>query len=316
MLPQPDPDLMFARAEDAEESGDYTTAERILLELRALGAARAHRDYAAFLIRSGRPEEALEVLSQSDPRVPGLATQFALAFEAIEDEQRAAEWYNRAIDRDEDFARHNAGVFFRKRARYEEALPLLEASVAREESFPSSLGHLYADMGDLDAAEECFLKSVELGDVDALVELGSVFQEAGNLSSAEAILRQAVERDADEAPEYLAAVVRAQGRREEAVAVLETAVEAGSAGAHCALADLLADSYDALGQARRIDQLYQDAIDLGDADARHNFAIWLLDSGRREEGELLLRSSADAGDSMSKEVLRVRSIDARPERDD
>jgi TPR repeat protein len=187
----------------------------------------------------------------------------------------------------------------------------LEASVAREESYPSSLGHLYADLGRLDIAEDLFMESVRLGEAAALVELGSVYQEAGDLAAAERVLRQALDQNVEEAPEYLAAVLAAQDKRHEAVSVLESAVTAGSPAAHCALADMLSNSYDAEDLSDRIESLYLRAIQLGDPDARHNYAIWLLDVGRHAEGENELNKAASAGDALSVEVMRLRDIDKR-----
>ncbi|MBI5792160.1 MAG: tetratricopeptide repeat protein [Rhodocyclales bacterium] len=163
------------------------------------------------------------------------------------------------------------------------------------------LGFVLMNLGQTDAAEQCFRNALASAEVDAaaLQGLGIVAAQRGDLTSAEALLRRALAADGDNAAIYanLGTALSHQGRSAEAVAAYRRAsvLEPAFAEAHFGLGNALQSQ----GKVAAAIDAYDAAISLQphSADFHNNRAAALNTLGRFEEAEQGSRQALALGAS-------------------
>lgn len=296
---------LMARATRLHQQGQLLPAEQIYRQIVTMQPDHAHAlfQWGVLALQSGRPEQAVELLSAA-VRFDGSQPPFYL----------------------------NLGEAHRRLAHWSEALKAYQRAVALGPQWidaHASLGSLQLDLGNAAAAIDCFRQVVKLApenaavrsllgralfldgqlsdaeacfrrvsrihpqDAQAYYNLGTVLQSQGKLSAAEASYRQALILQPNDArmQNNLGSVLQQLGRWEEAEAQYRAAIAArpGNSSAHSNLGALLIERFrheEAIQHCRTALQFAPRA-----ADAMGNLANALACLGRLDEAVAYYRQA-------------------------
>ena len=223
------------------------------------------------LVRAGRHEEALEVLSRIEPGTSaqrqGWARQAEILF-GLGRDREAEELLSRLAGGGtlEDLTL--LAEVYQARERYEEAVPVLERALELEPDSTSLLFWLAAAnerSGEKQEAEKLFeqLLAIDPNFAPALNYLGYMWADAGeNLERALLLVQQAVELEPDNGAfmDSLGWTHFQLGQFEEAQGFLERA--ASLVGDDAVVYEHLGDLYVALGRVEQAREAYERAVDL------------------------------------------------------
>jgi TolB-like protein/Flp pilus assembly protein TadD len=128
---------------------DWTTAENQFQRALQLNTnyAIAHENYAMFLVRMGRFDEAIGEMKgaqQLDPASLGVNTMMGIALSLARRDDEAIPWFRRVLDMDPNFlrARFGLGLALVHKKRYEEAISELQKGVEFSGGGAAQLGAL------------------------------------------------------------------------------------------------------------------------------------------------------------------------------
>ena len=256
---------------EADRTEEGLAASRIAVEQRP-ESADAHSNLGLALSNLERFADAGEALRRAlelDPRHKSALQNTAELLRKQEQYEAAVAAYRTVLERDRRYALAYAGMgdaLFNLQ-RYEEALASLTQALVLQPRLPMAgamevlMGRAARELGRLDAAEEHFLRAMELdpGDATPVLDLAGLRGQQQRGEEADELLRRARElRPQDPATlQNVAEALRKQERYEEALPAYRAvlAIDAEYALAHAGMGDALfrleryAEAMEALARA-------------------------------------------------------------------
>ncbi len=268
-------------------------------------------------------------MGSTEPHEPSAAELNARGIELAENGEYAAaeRWFRRAAETGSPDAWLNLGRLLSILGRFADALAAYgEAGrLGLAAGYLLSGDLLHAELDDVEAAKKAYRKAIEMGDVDAWVNLGVTLESEGDLLEAreayesavrlgdraanwqlaellvrmgvdaaavEPAYREAIEGGEDRALLGLGLVLHGRGAFAEAEPLLRSAVERDVESAHAALGVLL--------EARRLrgeaETTYRAGMEHGDGAAALNLGNLLTGDERFAEAETAYRRAIELGE--------------------
>jgi tetratricopeptide (TPR) repeat protein len=292
-------------------------------------SAFAHAVHGQILYNEGLYGAAVRAMRRASdlaPEEPRYATLLGEALRLTDELEEAVQTLDRALTLDGGFAPAHAslGAALATLQRYDQALDALDEALRLEDGhYPFALsvkGRVLRDVNQLDEAEKCFRRSIELEPRQPLVlaDLAELVRLGGSSGEALELSKQALGLEPELVPALVtqAHALRAEGRHAEAVEPLKKAIELDpdDAWTLADLGDTLLMEGDADGALEVLDKALELAPDHVFALATKGQALRLL--GMLDESIVCLRSALayadDAGWIHAElgEALRLSNRDA------
>ncbi|MBF9129159.1 hypothetical protein I0C86_09240 [Plantactinospora sp. S1510] len=247
--------------------------------------------------RTGRVEEAFEVLGQLADAMPGSSWRTRSKIAELHEQRgeitQAITAWQRATAEGEEDAWANLAWLLVQHDRDDEAEQILrKADAAEQPGALHELAYFLASHGGLTEVEALWRQAARTGDHANADQLIEVLLEHDQTRRAEELLRRAASRADRRARIQLAGLLERLERTDEAIEVWRQAADSGDQYARDQLVDLLE-------QERRLDEaitIRRAAVDAGERDARQHLVRLLERCGYIDQAADVWREGAAAGE--------------------